>query len=202
MRLAQSHIPQKLPHMHHVYKSLSWYFDELRQTANIPGSAFWWPCNALGFNNSFDYAFELKNPGVAMTAINTKPPPDWLAEAMSNKPESVVIGFHGSAPQNANGIARDGLRPTPGAGSDELLKVFGFDITGTYVATTATLAWSYPQEGQDARKRHHCGYLVVEDGSLPQKLLVTCAGLSDDIMFENRGQRVFPSDRLHILSMT
>ena len=52
MREAPKHIPQKLPYMHHVYPTVTHYFEELRQTANIPGAAFWWPSNTQGFNLS------------------------------------------------------------------------------------------------------------------------------------------------------
>ena len=202
MRQASRHIAQKLPHAHHVYRSITEYFDELRMTTNIPSSAVWWTCNSLGYNNAFDYAFVLKGPGIGSTIINTKPPPTWLAEAMATRPETVSIRHHGTAPHNANGIARDGFRLTPGAGSDELLKVWGFDVHGVYVAKHSSMAWTYPQEGQDARKRHQCGYLIADDGSLPQKLLVTVAVLDEDCLFEVREQQVYPCDRIHILSMT
>ena len=166
-RQSVKHVSQKLPYMHHVYSTSTQYFEELRQTCNIPSSQVWWPCNTLGYCKALEYSFVLKHPGLGTTVINCKPPPSWLAEAMDNNPDSVVIGYHGTAPQNANGIARDGIRPTPGAGSDELMKVWGIDIRGSYTAKTAAQAWTYPQEGQDSKKRHLCGYLIAEDWSFP-----------------------------------
>ena len=202
VRQASRHMPQRLPHTHQVMRSVTEYFDEIRLATNIQSSAFWWTCNSLGFNNAWDYAFNLKGPGIGLVIMNTKPPPLWLAKAMASNPDRVSVRYHGSAPQNALGICRDGLRPTPGAGSDEMQRVWGFDGRGTYVSKDPAVAWTYPQEGQDVHKRHQCGYLIADDGTLPQKLLVTVAVLNEDCMFEKPGQQVYPCDRVHILSLT
>ena len=62
-------------------------------------------------------------------------------------------------------------------------------------------AFKYPMDGLDSTGRP-AGFLIANDGSLPQRLIVTSVCIKTEYLYSLPGQEMYPIDCPHILSFT
>ncbi len=134
------------------FATITCFVQTLVQMCKSLESCFPFPSRKLGFIEGLCVAIERLMPGTYFTARNCEvaPPKFRPAATGGNSPKGGIVDpnlyeyFHGTTSQGALGVLSTGFKTGLGAGSDELLRLYGVPVPGVYVARTFTLALTYP----------------------------------------------------------
>ena len=121
------------------------------------------------------------------------------------------VFFHGTYASLLPVILSEGLRPGLGAGSNDVMKHFGFAVPGVYVSPTWAGAAQYPLletagpisvDGCRYRRGVSGGALLAKDGTLPMRAVIRCVAKTTDRLWHRsvrkNKQSMFMTHDLHI----
>ena len=173
-----------------IHDSIADFVATLRSESSHQGSHFIWPVGSVAFQNAVAVALHHLPPGHYFTVRNGRDPPphhytkgtEWLCDY-----------YHGTTCfALQNGVLRNGLKASLGAGQWDCQRQYGTSVPMVYVSRNFNTACGYPWNDalKTVRVPNHGeisgGELVAGDGTLPLRVLLRCTAVPERKLWSKR----------------